>query len=193
MAIQGGLQPLNAIAQEDINLLIVSPDNKSSYLVVNNITAGGDVSIRAADGITGYDNNALITGDDIIFNTSKGGIGTVEQWVNVNTNDSGGVGGSSLNDVYIANSRGSNVYVHGTSRIRTTKAGSSITITGAKDVDILGSVVAGGEIGANGVTFAGNDSTVVVTAGEQLFLDTGLLASKSVTINGGIAGSDDKL
>ncbi|QOV24149.1 hypothetical protein [Anabaenopsis elenkinii] len=106
VAMQGGLQPLNAIAQRNINLLIVSPDNQSSYLVFNHITAGGDVSIRAADGITGYDNNAVITGDDIILNSSKGGIGTAQQWVNVNTNDSGGVGGNSLNDVYIRQTTG---------------------------------------------------------------------------------------
>ncbi|NJS15883.1 MAG: hypothetical protein HC787_00375 [Nostocaceae cyanobacterium CSU_2_110] len=90
-----------------------------------------------------------------------------------------------------ANTAGSSVYVHGTARINTKQAGSSINIKGAQDVDILGAVVAGGTIGETGVTWAGNDSTVTVTAGQQLFLDSGLLASKSVTMNGGIASADD--
>ena len=89
-----------------------------------------------------------------------------------------------------ANIDGSSVYVHGTSRINSKQAGSKINIKGAQDVDIFGAVVAGGVIGENGVTFV-EDSIVNVTAGQQIYLDTGLLASKSVAINGGAAGADD--
>ena len=38
-------------------------------------------------------------------------------------------------------------------------------------------------IGASGVTFSGPSSSIRVTAGEQVFLDTGLVASGTVTIN----------
>ncbi|MFN5626633.1 MAG: hypothetical protein ACK5DM_21990, partial [Planctomyces sp.] len=87
----------------------------------------------------------------------------------------------------------SSVYVPTTSRIVTRNAGSSILINGATDVDLFGVFVAGGVIGETGVTFTGPGSSITVNAGEQVFLDTGLLASGTVTINSGTAGSDDTL
>ncbi|TWW12268.1 hypothetical protein E3A20_02360, partial [Planctomyces bekefii] len=87
----------------------------------------------------------------------------------------------------------SSVYVPTTSRIVTRNAGSSILISGATDVDLFGVFVAGGVIGETGVTFTGPSSSITVNAGEQVFLDTGLLASGTVTINSGTAGSDDTL
>ncbi|QOV24148.1 hypothetical protein [Anabaenopsis elenkinii] len=170
---------------DDLYLKDLQPDPFSLFLTGTitsladnatlNLGFSDDVILRGNIDVRGENSNLNISTPGWVY---VEGFLTAESQINILTTDR-------------ANSRGSSVYVHGTSRIRTTKAGSNITITGAKDVDILGSVVAGGEIGANGVTFAGNDSTIVVTAGEQLFLDTGLLASKSVTMNGGIAGSDD--
>ncbi|MFN6151862.1 MAG: hypothetical protein ACK5BP_18035, partial [Planctomyces sp.] len=87
----------------------------------------------------------------------------------------------------------SSVYVPTTSRIVTRDAGSSILISGSTDVDLFGVFVAGGVIGETGVTFTGPSSSITVNAGEQVFLDTGLLASGKVTSNSGTAGSDDTL
>ena len=90
-----------------------------------------------------------------------------------------------------ANDDGMSLYVHVTSRINTFQEASSIVLSGARDVNVHGAVVAGGEIGANGVTWVGSDSTATVSAGEKLYLDTGILASKSVAVSGGEAGLDD--
>ena len=75
----------------------------------------------------------------------------------------------------------------------TRDAGSSIDIRGAQDVDLFGAFVAGGTIGEHGVTFSGPSSSISVTAGQQVFLDTGLLASGTVTVNAGTPGADDTL
>jgi hypothetical protein len=86
---------------------------------------------------------------------------------------------------------GSSVYIADTSLVNTRGAGTSITIRGAKDVDITGPVVAGGVIGESGITWSGPDSTVVVTAGQQVLVDSAIAAAKSVTITGGAAAADD--
>ncbi|HND55732.1 MAG TPA: hypothetical protein PLV92_25125, partial [Pirellulaceae bacterium] len=88
---------------------------------------------------------------------------------------------------------GSSVYVHTTSRIVTRNAGSRIDIKGAADVDLYGAVVAGGAIGEHGVEFSGPGSTINVTSGQQLLLDTGLLASGYVNVTSGAPGPDDTL
>ena len=85
----------------------------------------------------------------------------------------------------------SSVYIHATGQLNTQGAGTYIDIRGAHDVDILGAVVAGGEIGEDGVTFAGADSTIEVRAGEQIYLDNALSAARSVTLSAGSAGADD--
>ncbi|MEX0819283.1 MAG: hypothetical protein WD070_06810, partial [Pirellulaceae bacterium] len=90
-----------------------------------------------------------------------------------------------------ANDRGSSVFVSTTSQISTAQSGSHIDIRGAQDVDLYGAVVAGGEIGPNGVTWAGPDSNLMVDAGQQVYVDTGLLASAMVRVRGGVAGADD--
>ena len=59
----------------------------------------------------------------------------------------------------------SSVYVPTTSKIVTRNAGSSISISGATDVDLFGVLVAGGTIGETGVTFTGPSSSITVSAG----------------------------
>ncbi len=94
------------------------------------------------------------------------------------------LGGIALDgtDLDGSNEHGDSVYVGKTTTLNTKEAGTTITIKGSKDVDILGAVVAGGTIGSNGVEFAGVDSSVVVEAGEQVFVDTVLTASSNVSI-----------
>ena len=83
------------------------------------------------------------------------------------------------------------VFVDATAVITSFQNGSNVNIWGAYDVDILGSIVAGGAIGPMGVTWSGTDSEATVVAGEQVYLDSGILASDTVTIIGGAAGADD--
>lgn len=90
-----------------------------------------------------------------------------------------------------ANAKGSSVYIHETAVLNTSQAGGDIVVKGSKDVDIFGAIVPGGTIGAQGVTWAGPDSTVKVTAGEQIYVDTAIIAAKSVELIGGVAGADD--
>jgi hypothetical protein len=54
-----------------------------------------------------------------------------------------------------------------------------IDIRGAQDVDILGTIVAGGTIGDSGVIWSGPDSQVRLQAGQQLFIDAAVLAARS--------------
>ncbi|MDA1274964.1 MAG: calcium-binding protein [Verrucomicrobia bacterium] len=90
-----------------------------------------------------------------------------------------------------ANSKGSSVYIHETALLNTSEAGGHIEVAGSKDVDIFGVIVPGGEIGEQGVTWAGDDSTVTIRAGEQIYVDTAVIAAKSVELIAGEAGPDD--
>ena len=83
------------------------------------------------------------------------------------------------------------VFVDATAVITSFENGSNVNIWGAYDVDILGTIVAGGSIGPTGVIWSGTDSEATVTAGQQIYLDSGILASDSVTLIGGAAGDDD--
>ncbi len=83
------------------------------------------------------------------------------------------------------------VFVDATAVITSFQNGSDINITGTYDVDILGSIVAGGSIGPTGVTWSGTDSEATILAGEQVYLDSGVLASDTVSLIGGAAGEDD--
>ena len=116
----------------------------------------------------------------------------IEGFINVQ-DDINILGGIALNSMNLGGSdeKGCSVYVHATSRINTFMPESTITINGSKDIDIFGAVIAGGTVGDNGVTWQGRNSSVLVTSGEQLFLDSGLLASGSVKVNSGLPGDDD--
>ncbi|HEY9105454.1 MAG TPA: hypothetical protein VIN58_02160, partial [Roseateles sp.] len=87
---------------------------------------------------------------------------------------------------------GTSVYVHGSSTLNALAAGATITVDGARDVELHGALVAGGSINANGVEWLGPDSRVSVTAGEQVLIDTALTAARSVTVTTtGTPGADD--
>jgi len=85
----------------------------------------------------------------------------------------------------------SSVFVDATAVITSFENGSNVNIWGAHDVDIFGSIVAGGSIGPTGVTWSGTDSRATIEAGEQVYLDSGVLASDSVSLIGHGAGTDD--
>ena len=77
---------------------------------------------------------------------------------------------------------GQSIYIHDTASLITVEAGSSIVINAAQDFAPLGAIIAGGSLGASGVTWSGPDSTVEISAGGQVYLDSAIMAAKSVTI-----------
>jgi len=136
-----------------------------------------DVIIRGNINVNGQDSDLTIQSDIWIYIE---GFLTVQDEIKV-------LGGMDLQGATLegADRNGTSVYVHATSQVTTLQSGSSITITGANDVDILGAVVAAGVIGETGVTSTGPDGVITVTAGEQVRIDSGLVASGTVVINGG--------
>ncbi|MEN9556606.1 MAG: hypothetical protein RLZZ232_2892, partial [Planctomycetota bacterium] len=102
-------------------------------------------------------------------------------------------GGTTLDGTSLdaADTRGSSVYLGAAGLISTTQAGSAITVTGARDVDIYAALVSGGTVGAGGVTWAGDGSSVSVTAGQQIYLDAPLHAAGSLLLRPGVPGTDD--
>jgi hypothetical protein len=111
------------------------------------------------------------------------------------TGDINILGGVALDgtDMGGSNEYGDSVYVGKTTTLNTKEAGSTITIKGSKDVDILGVVAAGGTIGETGITFSGPDSSVVVEAGEQVFVDSVLTSSANISITSkGDLSEDDE-
>ena len=81
-----------------------------------------------------------------------------------------------------ANSLGTSIFIEATSTLNTKEAGSKITVHGSRDVEVNGRIVAGGTIGSSGVTFAGDDSSAYVTAGEQIYVDSVITAAKEVVL-----------
>ncbi|NBQ26125.1 MAG: hypothetical protein EBU26_18070, partial [Verrucomicrobia bacterium] len=68
--------------------------------------------------------------------------------------------------------------------IQSFAAGSDVQFMGAHDVDVMGTIVAGGSIGPQGVTWSGPDSSVRIVAGGQAYIDNGVLASGQVHVVG---------
>ena len=148
------------------------------------LTSDADIIVRGNVNVLGANSDLLIQSDRFVY---------IEGFLDVK--DNARILGGVETDGTIHNDAppvpGSSVYVATTSRIVTRDAGSSIEIHGAQDVDLFGAFVAGGTIGSTGVTFTGPSSSISVTAGEQVFLDTGLLASGTITVDSGTPGADD--
>ena len=175
---------LKQIGEDQFSILMTGTLTSLADNTTLKLEADNDIIIRGNINVLGQNSDLKVRSNTYIY---EEGFMDVQRNIDI-------LGGFNAagNSTGGASTEGSSVYVHTTSRINTRQAGSQLNIKGAKDVDILGAVVAGGTIGENGVTWAGSDSVVNVTAGEQVFLDTGLLASKAVNIQGGIAGADDK-
>ncbi len=149
------------------------------------LTGVDDVLIRGTINVLGQ-------GSDLAIQSNK--------WVyldtEVNVPDQVRIyGGVDLNGTTNTSStprQGASVYVDRTSTINTTDAASQVDIRGAEDVDIRGAVIAGGTVGSTGVTWkAPGDGVIKVIAGQQVYVDSGLQASKDVHVTGGTPGSDD--
>jgi hypothetical protein len=88
---------------------------------------------------------------------------------------------------------GVSVYVHASTTLSSTQAGSSITINGRDDVEIQGAVLAGAVRDSDGTRYLGADSTISITAGQQILLNNSLAAAKSVKLKTtGAPGADDQ-
>ena len=89
---------------------------------------------------------------------------------------------------------GVSLYVHEVSVLNTLGAGTQIVLAGGQDVVLMGATVAGGTIGSSGVTWAeGGDSTITVQAGQQIDVETSLMASRSTTLKTtGAPGAGDE-
>ncbi|MEM4406491.1 MAG: calcium-binding protein, partial [Candidatus Methanomethylicaceae archaeon] len=145
-----------------------------------------DVIIEGSIFVRGQNSGLLIdSGQRVKFATS---FVEVEDDINI-------FGRGHTEDLKLLDQKGnplkSSVLVDATAVITSFQSGSNINIWGAHDIDIFGSIVAGGSIGPTGVTWSGRDSQATIVAGEQVYLDSGVLASDSVTIIGGAAGEDD--
>ncbi len=149
------------------------------------LTAADDVIVRGNIDIRGSGSNLVLQSDKSVFfegfTTLASGNVTLSGGVELDGTDRGG-----------ADATGSSVTVYKTSRIETQNAGSTIDIRGSRDVDLLGAIIAGGVVGSSGVAWtAPGDATITVRAGEQIFVDNALQASRSVTLTGGTPGADD--
>jgi hypothetical protein len=174
---------LKQIGENQFSILLTGTLTSLADNTTLNLSADNDIIIRGNINVLGENSNLKVQSKGWVYHEGMMDVRnnlTIQGGYDAQDNVTGG-----------ANSEGSSVYVHATAITNTKQSGSQILIQGAKDIDLHGVVVAGGTIGANGVTWAGNDSGVTVTAGEQVYLDTGLLASKFVMVNGGQGGADD--
>jgi len=85
-----------------------------------------------------------------------------------------------------ANADNLSVWVDETTRIETQQEGTTLTVIGGKDVHMGGAAVAGGQIGSEGVSWAGPDSRIELEAGWQLMLTNSVLASGDISIRSGL-------
>jgi hypothetical protein len=162
-----------------------------SFLVTGTLTVmepNRQLALAATDDVIIRGNlNLLGAGSDLILQSDKWVYWEGEAIVNGDLTIYGGVelDGTDRSGV---GSKGTSVLIPATSRLGTTGSGSRIDIRGSKDVEILGAVVAGGIVGASGVTWAGPDSEVRIQSGQQLYIDSGIQAAGSVRLIGGSAG-----
>ncbi|MFO0537022.1 MAG: hypothetical protein ACK524_20300, partial [Planctomyces sp.] len=185
-------EELDAIQVRDPHFLI--GQRGFSFLVTGTLTVmepDRALTLQATDDVLIRGNlNLLGTGSDLVLQSDKWVYLESELQVGGDITIYGGVeldgtsrGGSGIN--------GTSVLIPATSRLLATGAGSQIDVRGAMDVDVLGAIVAGGTVNESGATWAGPDGNVNIQAGQQLYIDTGVLASGSVSVRGGSAGADD--
>jgi len=146
--------------QDNVNLVVA---NERDAIVRGNINLLGknsDLTIQSNKWVY-WEGSANVTGDISLLGGVK-------------------LDGTNLSG---ANKDGTSVFLNDTATLNTKEAGTKITLSGGKAVEVLGRVVAGGEIGATGVRFTGSgDSEIFINAGEQIFVDNVVIASKSVNL-----------
>ncbi|MEO7577447.1 MAG: peptidase inhibitor family I36 protein, partial [Massilia sp.] len=179
------LEPHYLLGQRGFGALVTGTVTTLQANADFSLTGAGDAIIRGRFDLAAPGSDLLIQSDSWVY---------WEAAANVNGNISllGGVAvdGTNLGG---ANSHGTSLYIHETSAVSTTAAGSTIRLAGALDVELRGTTIAGASIGEHGITWQGADASINVTAGQQILVDTALAASKSVslTTTGVVSGDDN--
>ncbi|MFM8478139.1 MAG: hypothetical protein ACKOEO_20330, partial [Planctomycetaceae bacterium] len=147
------------------------------------LSAGDDVVVLGNITMSGANSSLTLQSDSFTF--VEGRL-TASKAVNV-------LGGVELDGTNLdaADSRGSSVYLGRTGAISAAAAGSSVIVRGGRDVDVFLPLIAGGTVGATGVTWAGDGSFVEVSAGQQIYLDAPIQAAANIVLSPGTAGADD--
>ncbi|MGV2335227.1 MAG UNVERIFIED_CONTAM: hypothetical protein LVR18_14315 [Planctomycetaceae bacterium] len=177
------MRPHDLVGQRGFSFLVtgtvtVLEDNRSLTL-----QAVDDVIVRGNLNLPGDGSDLVLQSDKWVYWEGTGTIGgdlTIAGGMELDGTSHNGAGAGNAS-----------VLIPAISRLVTPRAGSVIDIRGAQDVDILGTIVAGGTIGDSGVIWSGPDSQVRLQAGQQLFIDAAVLAAGQVRAAGGTAGSDD--
>ena len=183
----------NAIAALDPEHYLIGHSTYSVLLTGTLTTLGADSELRLS-----VEDDIIIRGNINVLGDRSDLLLQSEAWVYIEgflkVTDSirvlGGIAADGT-DLGGADARGSSVYVHETAQMTTSDADSVIDIRGSQDVDLFGAIIAGGEASETGVAYTGNDASLMVAAGQQLYIDTGLLASLKVSVSGGVAGPGD--
>ncbi|MCX7258209.1 MAG: hypothetical protein NTZ64_16245 [Polaromonas sp.] len=160
---------------------------------VTTLQANADLVVSGAgDAIIRGNINLLGAGSDLTVQSDRWVYWEGAAKVAGNITLEGGWSLDGTQNLHGANADGVSVYLHATAALNTLSAGSSITLRGGQDVLLYGTVLAGGQAGASGVVWRGPDSTILVTAGEQVLVDGAMAAAKSITIRtDGAPGAND--
>lgn len=166
-----------------VSLLIGGTLRSTATDSLLDLSAPGPIVLSGIIEAGGTGSDLMIKSDDWIYLDSH-----------ITVEDSARIYGgydSSLQPTGNADAHGASVYLDKLTVLNTLAAGSSIDIRGSQDVDLWGNVVSGGTVGAGGVTFSGPGSSISLTAGEQVYLATGLQAADTVLVTGGTPGLED--
>ena len=144
------------------------------------VTGDKDVIVRGNINLLGAHANLLLQSDSWIYWEGFANVaGDISFYGGVELNGSNPL----AHPMGGANADGVSLFVHATSTLNTLSGGSHITLRGGQDVILNGPIVAGGLIGPTGVSYQGSgDSTVSITAGQRILVDTFLGAAYSVTL-----------
>jgi len=137
------------------------------------ISSEKDVIVRGIFNLLGSDSNLTVQSNTWTY---------WEGTANV-TGDISIYGGVELDGTISDSALERSLYVESTSRLITENGDTSINLKAGKDAELNGAIVAGGTVGPTGVTYNGVDATVSIEAGEQIFLNAGVVASKSIDIS----------
>ncbi|MEH6445635.1 MAG: calcium-binding protein, partial [Oceanospirillaceae bacterium] len=152
------------------------------------VTGENDIIVRGDIDLRGANSDLTLQSDTWVYwegNASVSGNITIKGGVALDGTPIGVSGG--------ANSKGVSLFVHETSKLSTQSTASSILLHAGQDAIINGTVTAGGVSSDEGVTWLGDgDSEVSVIAGQRIYVDSGIAASKLVSLTTtSIAGAGD--
>ena len=102
-------QELNIQAGGNVNVSVGSETNSDGSIVIGTITAGGNVVVSAAQGISAASGSSLISGERVELQSSQGMIGSASQAIRINTDHTvadGGFAGAASTGLYVTETSG---------------------------------------------------------------------------------------